>query len=419
MYKKYKEEAYNIHVIKTNKFKKTVINISFRSKNDDSKLLRRRLLKTLLFEANKVYPTKRLLNIETEKLYDLDIYSDVLNSGNVLTSSFEMSILNEKYVKGLFEESIKFLANILFKPDIKNSKFDNKIYQKSIERIKEDIEVFYEGPISYAMDEVFKKIGGNTPLGYSYFGNIDYLNKIKNEDLYNEYLDMINNDTVDIFIVGNVPDDAVDIIKKYIKLKNKREKLNHFIEHDKFSNKLIEYKESKPYNQSTLIIGYKLSKLTSYEMQYVLPIYAHILGGGPDSKLFQNVREKNSLCYSIGCGYRIVSNILFITSGINSSDYKKALKLIKEQVKLMNEGKFTKEELAKAKLAYLNAYETLNDSAFSILQDRIRKEFLNADLALIRRKKMSHVTKKDIMKIIPKIHPEIVYLLEGSKQNEN
>ena len=53
----------------------------------------------------------------------------------------------------------------------------------------------------------------------------------------------------------------------------------------------------------------------------------------------------------------------------------------------MNEGKFTKEELAKAKLAYLNAYETLNDSAFSILQDRIRKEFLNADLALIRRKK--------------------------------
>ena len=103
MYKKYKEEAYNIHVIKTNKFKKTVINISFRSKNDDSKLLRRRLLKTLLFEANKVYPTKRLLNIETEKLYDLDIYSDVLNSGNVLTSSFEMSILNEKYAKGLFE----------------------------------------------------------------------------------------------------------------------------------------------------------------------------------------------------------------------------------------------------------------------------------------------------------------------------
>ena len=32
---------------------------------------------------------------------------------------------------------------------------------------------------------------------------------------------------------------------------------------------------------------------------------------------------------------------------------------------------------------------------------------------------MSNVTKKDIMKIISKIHPEIVYLLEGSKQNEN
>ena len=416
MYKKIKHNAYNLHIIKEDKFKNTVITVSFKNKNSDKSLIERRLIKDILFESNSIYSTKRLLKIETEKLYDLDIYSEVLNLGNSIITSFNLSILNEKYAPGLFEDSIKFISNIIFKPKNSDNKFDEKAFKKAIIKLNEDIDLYYENPTAYAMDDVLKKIGGNSPLSYSCFGDTSYLKKVKNDILYKAYLDMLKNDKIDIFIVGNVPSNVTKIISKYFKLDERILKCDSYIKHTEFNNKLKEIKCVKPYNQSTLILGYKLSDLTSYERQYVLPIYSHILGGGPDSKLFKNVREKNSLCYSIGCSYRIVSNVLFITSFIDAKDYKKTVKLIKEQVSLMSDGKFSKEDISNAKLAYLAAYESSLDSPFNIISDYTRKEYLNTDLISRRKRKIMKVSKKDILNIIPKIHPEIVYLLEGSKQ---
>ena len=149
-----------------------------------------------------------------------------------------------------------------------------------------------------------------------------------------------------------------------------------------------------------------------------MPIYTYILGGGPDSRLFKNVREKNSLCYSISSTYKLISNIMVISSGINASDYKKAFKLIKEQVEKMNNGEFDIKDINNAKITYLSAYEESDDSIYSILNSYVSREYLGLDLNNIRKKKIKKVTKKDILNVIPKIHPEIVYLLKGGKENE-
>ena len=45
---------------------------------------------------------------------------------------------------------------------------------------------------------------------------------------------------------------------------------------------------------SETILGFKIDKMTDFELRYVLNVYSYILGGGPDSKLFKNVREKNT-----------------------------------------------------------------------------------------------------------------------------
>jgi predicted Zn-dependent peptidase len=51
-------------------------------------------------------------------------------------------------------------------------------------------------------------------------------------------------------------------------------------------------------NQSVLAIACPIEKISPYERDYPLVLANLILGGGADSKLFQEVREKNSLCYS-------------------------------------------------------------------------------------------------------------------------
>ena len=57
--------------------------------------------------------------------------------------------------------------------------------------------------------------------------------------------------------------------------------------------------ENQAISQSQLALGYKIDKTSDFERRYVLNVLTYILGGGSDSKLFKEVREKNSLCYSI------------------------------------------------------------------------------------------------------------------------
>ena len=61
--------------------------------------------------------------------------------------------------------------------------------------------------------------------------------------------------------------------------------------------------------------------------KFVALIYNAILGGTPTSKLFQNVREKNSLAYTASSNFiRQKANIL-IKCGIDIPNYEKALKM--------------------------------------------------------------------------------------------
>ena len=418
MYTKIETPIYNLHIIKTDKFKRNVIKINFKNKLDKESIPKRRLIPNILFLSNKIYPGKRLLNIEMENLYNLEISGTTTYSGSTYITSFEATFLGEKYVSGLFEDALKFITDIIFKPDIKNNSFDESSFKKSCVSLKEAIDNLLDDPYSYAMEEVYKNIDSNGILSYPIYGTKKQIDKLTSSDIYNYYLDMLDNDTIDIFIIGDINPDTKLIDKYFNHLKPRKNTIDHYVEYNNFNTKYKEIKTTKNYNQSKLILAYKTTSLTPFEKKYVMPIYTYILGGGPDSKLFKTVREKNSLCYSISCNFKAVENLMFIKSGIDSGNYNKAVKLIKEEISNMENGNFTTKDIDKAKITYLSAFDEASDSIYSILNDYIAREYLNTDLIDIKKEEIEKVTKKDIMAIIPKIHPELIYLLEGSKLDD-
>ena len=88
-YKKIKEPAYNIHFIKTDKFKKIRIKINFKEELKKENIVIRNMLSLILLESSKKYPTKRLLDIECEELYNAGISSNTSISGNYHILSFQ------------------------------------------------------------------------------------------------------------------------------------------------------------------------------------------------------------------------------------------------------------------------------------------------------------------------------------------
>ena len=176
--------------------------------------------------------------------------------------------------------------------------------------------------------------------------------------------------------------------------------------------------ENQDISQSQLALGYKLDKTSDFERRYVLNVLTYILGGGSDSKLFKEVREKNSLCYSITSIGVPLQNAMIITSGISANNFKKAVSLIKKNVKSMQQGLFTKEDIMKAKVTYINSIKELEDNPQNLLSMYTGIEYLKSDDIDGRIKKISKVTKKDITRLASKMHLDVIYMLKG-EENED
>ena len=95
-YTKFKNGAYNIHLINTDKFKTISIRVNFKRKVNKEEVTMRNLLTRVLLESNEFYKTSRLIEIETENLSGLMLRNSSTISGNYSVMCFESSFLNEE-----------------------------------------------------------------------------------------------------------------------------------------------------------------------------------------------------------------------------------------------------------------------------------------------------------------------------------
>lgn len=416
-YKKYTNNAFNIHIITTDKFKTISLKVNFKKKIEKKDITYRNLLTKILLQSNKQYKDKQVLEIATEELYNIGISASNYISGNYIITSFNSTFLNENYTeKGMNEKSIKFFLDLIFKPNVSNKQF--AYFDLAQRLVKDEIAAIKDDPKSYSVQRLVEEMDEKSynPIGY-----LDDLENIDNDNLYNYYENMLKSDLIDIFIIGNF---SADEMKNFINEKFsvntiKKPSKSHFIVNEKIRKKPQNIVEKLPLEQAKLCLGFKLENLTEFEIKYVMSIYCYILGGGPDSKLFKNVREKHSLCYSISCFHRPVTNTMIITAGINKEDAKKCISLIKKEMTKINKGDFEDNDIESAKIIGINALKEIEDYQASIIKIFESHEYLNFDLLDERSLSINNVTKQDVINLSKKIHLDTIYLLEGDTYEEN
>ena len=171
--------AYNLHIIKTDRFKTVTVSVVFRRKINKEEITMRNLLKELLINSSYNYPTERSLIIETEKLYDLKLLSSNYRIGNYAILSLRTRFLNEKYTEeGMNEESIKFLLDLIFNP-----RLDNDI-DKCKKKIEKSIMSLNDNKVKYALFKLLEETG-DMPYAYNSYGYLDDLEKIQANDIKN------------------------------------------------------------------------------------------------------------------------------------------------------------------------------------------------------------------------------------------
>lgn len=414
--------AYNLHIIKTNLYKTITVKIFFREEALKENITKRNFLSRMMMLGSNDYKTKVELTKAEQDLYAVNISSTNRRIGNYLDTGISLKVLHDKYTEeGNFKEALKFLNEIIFHPDVHAQKFSPEKLEIVKNTMRSNLSSIKEDGASYSLLRLFEEMDKNRVSSYRMVGYLEDLEKVTPEALYQYYQKMIRSDLVDVFVIGDIDfKEMTKLIREAIPIKTvKRQRVPYLLEDIRPRARRLFAKEVIDTSQSKLAIGCRCHHLTTYERNYALTLYNIILGGSGDSKLFKEVRETYSLCYTINSVPNKLDHLLFIRAGIDKENYTKTLELVEKILMDMRKGNFTEEDLKVAKEYYCTALDEVEDSPNRIMDNYYMMELLGTDDLEEKRRKIMKVTKMDVMKVAKKVKMDTVFLLEGDSHEEN
>lgn len=130
--------------------------------------------------------------------------------------------------------------------------------------------------------------------------------------------------------------------------------------------------------------------------------------------MFQNVREKASLAYTVGSNYLKRKQNIIIRAGIEIQNYEKALEIIKKQLEDMKNGNFTDEDMKNAKNLIISTTENIPEEQDTEISYYFGQELAGTNIEVEEYKqKIQNVTKEQIVEVAKSVKINTIYFLKN------
>lgn len=192
------------------------------------------------------------------------------------------------------------------------------------------IEATYDDKMRYANERLIEEMCKVEPYRLSANGQKERVASITNETLYRYYQKVLAEDEMDLYIIGDIDEDAVDLVGKYFSIAPRTAKDKNVILH-KRNNEEQEIVEKQELKQSKLNIGYRTYITYRDEDYFALQLFNGLFGGFSHSKLFVNVREKNSLAYYAASRLKVIKVFSLLCRELKRKIMKKQSRLLKSK----------------------------------------------------------------------------------------
>lgn len=414
--------AMQLHTLSTKKFKTTTIAVYMQAPLKKETMAMRSLLAYVLQSGTKTYPSTASINQYLEELYGATLSVDVSKKGDYHILSFRLEVVNEKYLhheSDLLKKAMSFLGEIILHPLIENEAFHEKIVRQEKKAVIQRIEGIYDDKMKYAKQRLMEEMFEDDPYGQYLFGTKETVEAISPQALYDYYIKCLHEDRIDVFVVGDVTKEEVAPIceetfifpnSKQRLLEQKIEKMSVFAREEKVIH------EKEPVSQGKLNIGLWTNTTIKDQDYFTLQVFNGILGGFAHSKLFMNVREKASLAYYAASYFESYKGAMFVLSGIETSNYEQALMIIKEQLKAIEAGDITEDELLQTKELLKNQLLESTDIGIGMIE-LYYQMLLGKHVTTIDEwtRKIENVTKGEIQQFAKKVTISTIYFLKGEE----
>lgn len=420
-YRKFEYPSFNLYTVKTNRFKTCQMEIIFKDEAKKDDVMLKTFLSDLMSDCSLKYHTRKDVARYLEELYQASFYGLTNKTGNLMLTSFVLNFLNPKYAqeKDYLEKVLELPFEMILHPAIQAGDFDIRNFNIVKNRLHDEILSVGENINRVSLKKALGELEKNSPSSYGVLGTVEELEEVTPKKLAEAYQDLIHSNC-DIFVIGDLDMDQVaNLIFQYFKnpVVKTRELSNLYVD-NKVQKKVKKVREKSHFLESNLVQIYNLENLTEKERVTTFHFYNYLLGGGGlNTKLYQLLRERNSLCYGVKSMYLKYDNLLVIQTSVSKKDVSRAEKLIKQAFREMKAGDFSDAELENAKESFIFSLNLSLDNQGGILNNYVFHVLDNLPFIEERIKMIDTVTKEEIVAIANKIKMNISFVLEGEENN--
>ncbi|MEK4042236.1 pitrilysin family protein [Paenibacillus sp. FSL H8-0048] len=373
-----------IHVLPTKAFKTFAISLYAGVPLEESTVTSTALVPFVLRRGTASYPETTQFRERLEELYGAGFGFDIYKRGDYQIVQFRMDTINDSFVQSkesLLGESFAFLGEVLTRPLLENGSFRASYVATERETIRKKLESIVNDKIRYAAERCIEEMCRNEPYRLHPLGQRADLDAITPETLYQSYTSWLNGATLDLYVVGDTtPEEVEKLVTAHFGRAHHSEAGGYTSDFTPVTVTEVRTVEEKlDVNQGKLNMGLRTS-ITYKDDRYASALmYNGILGGYPHSKLFVNVREKESLAYYASSRYDGHKGIGTIQSGIETQNYGKAVDIIRKQLEELKAGNITDLELSQTKAMIRNLLSEIQDSAFEMISFDFNRQLSGKD----------------------------------------
>ncbi|MEK3882202.1 pitrilysin family protein [Paenibacillus sp. PL2-23] len=414
-------ERIRLHVLPTNRFKTFAISLFAGVPLEEEHVTPVALTPFVLRRGTAKTPETIAFREKLDDMYGAGFGFDVYKRGDSQIVQFRMDVINDRFVSSehsLLAASIGFLGEVLTEPCLEGNGFRSKYVDAEKITLKKRLEAIVNDKVRYAAERCLEEMCQGEPYRLHPLGQLNAVDAITPEALYRHYEGWLDNAALDLYVVGDTTlEEVTRLVSESFRLKPgmpahyNRPVVKRNVQETKFVVDRMEVSQGK------LNMGLRTGVGYDDPLYPAALMYNGILGGYPHSKLFINVREKESLAYYAASRLDGHKGICTIQSGIEFANYDKAVEIIKAQLESMKAGQLSDLEINQTKAMISGHLRELQDSAYEMLSYDFNSVLTgNSRSSMELMEQVQAVTPGDIVKVAEQVQLDTVYFLRDRKE---
>lgn len=321
----------------TEKFHTFKIEANFVAPQKLSETTNRRLIANVLQRSNAAYPTEGLMSKKLASMYGAELSSQATIIQNVNILSFSINSIFNFNNYNVVPEALNFILESLLRPNLNSDRdqFNSDMFsieKQNLNNVYASIKDDYALKATLEMKKML--YSNNLNLAVPAFGMKSQLKDITAASLCDSYQTIIGDNRLIITAVGKLSEpDLNALLNSFDDFAQNYQgvefETNDFID---LPNDFIAKDHQEKINQSQIVLAYKFEGI--FDRATIL-VLNYMLGGDDQALLFKNVREKNSLAYSIYSTLNAYQGYLLVQAGVSADKIEFAEKLIDQQIEFL------------------------------------------------------------------------------------